>query len=87
MAAVAWRTCVVCREKRPKIELWRLAIASGTAMIDRFGRLGGRGAYCCKHQRCMRGLVRYKKRFTRAFRVDDFRWDEELKAFSGVNDE
>jgi len=77
MAAVPLRTCLVCRQKRPKSDLRRLAVADGIVVIDQFGRVGGRGAYCCNNPRCLRKLFRSKKQFTRAFRVDDFRWSEE----------
>ena len=42
------RTCVVCREKKPKSELTRIVrTPDGEVVIDPTGRLNGRGAYLC----------------------------------------
>ncbi len=42
------RTCVVCREKRPKRELLRIVrTPDGEVMLDASGRLDGRGGYVC----------------------------------------
>ncbi len=42
------RTCVVCREKRPKRELLRVVrTPGGEVMVDAGGRLDGRGGYVC----------------------------------------
>ena len=87
MDSVPIRTCLVCGRKQPKAILRRLAVAAGMLVIDHSGRLGGRGAYCCDNTLCLRKLPRCGKRVLRALRVDEFGWSEELKAFSGVNDE
>lgn len=43
------RTCVVCRTKRPKGELLRVARSpDGTVVLDAAGRAPGRGAYVCR---------------------------------------
>ncbi|MBN4064826.1 YlxR family protein [Dehalococcoides mccartyi] len=43
------RTCVVCREKRPRIELLRIVrTPKGEIVIDKTGRMDGRGAYVCQ---------------------------------------
>lgn len=42
------RSCVACRDKRPKRELLRVvALPEGGARVDVSGRLNGRGAYVC----------------------------------------
>ena len=42
------RSCVACRDKRPKRELLRVvALPEGGAQVDASGRLNGRGAYVC----------------------------------------
>ncbi|MBV9099976.1 MAG: YlxR family protein [Candidatus Dormibacteraeota bacterium] len=44
------RTCVGCRQRRPKARLVRLALVDGgrRVTIDVIGRLPGRGAYLCR---------------------------------------
>lgn len=50
---VPQRTCVVCRQVRPKRELTRLVrISSGSVEIDMSGKIPGRGAYLCRDPRC-----------------------------------
>ncbi|WP_093396071.1 YlxR family protein [Thermodesulforhabdus norvegica] len=42
------RMCVVCRERRYKDELIRLAVdEDGMVVVDSEGRMPGRGAYVC----------------------------------------
>ena len=88
MTSVPVRTCLVCRQKRAKGALLRLALTEGGVLtIDQSGQLGGRGAYCCNNTLCLRKLLRCRKPLARALRVDEFGWSEELKALSGVNNE
>lgn len=47
------RTCVACRAKRPKQDLWRVVrAADGSVAFDSTGRAPGRGAYVCS-ARCL----------------------------------
>ena len=48
------RSCVVCRQRRDKRELTRIALgADGTsAVIDSAARAPGRGAYLCESTAC-----------------------------------
>jgi predicted RNA-binding protein YlxR (DUF448 family) len=47
------RTCIVCREVRPKRELVRLVYGpDGMAEVDASGRKPGRGAYICRSPEC-----------------------------------
>ncbi|TET18449.1 MAG: YlxR family protein, partial [Dehalococcoidia bacterium] len=47
------RTCIACREKRPKWELVRVVrTPQGGVEIDPRGKEGGRGAYLCRRQEC-----------------------------------
>jgi hypothetical protein len=42
------RTCIACREIRPKQELVRLVrVSDGTVDIDTSGKRAGRGVYLC----------------------------------------
>lgn len=64
------RTCVACRQKRPKWELVRIVRTPlGTLEIDSRGKKAGRGAYLCKLQSCWEvGLT--KKRLEHALKVE-----------------
>ena len=49
------RTCVACRETKPKHDLIRIVmLADGTVVIDKRGKLNGRGAYLCRRHACWR---------------------------------
>ena len=51
---VPMRTCVACRASRPKRELVRVVRTSdGTLMVDRRGKVSGRGAYLCPDPNCV----------------------------------
>ncbi|MCU0572233.1 MAG: YlxR family protein [Syntrophobacteraceae bacterium] len=61
------RTCLVCRSRRSKGSLLRLAMDPGTGLIvlDHLQRLPGRGAYVCA--KCL-PEIRTGHRARRAFR-------------------
>ena len=47
------RTCLACRQVRPKRELIRLVrISDGSVEVDTGGRKAGRGAYLCPEPEC-----------------------------------
>ncbi|MFH1087737.1 MAG: YlxR family protein [Chloroflexota bacterium] len=51
------RTCVGCRQARPKWQMVRLVRAPGGVEIDPRGKKSGRGAYLCQRGDCWaRGL-------------------------------
>ncbi len=48
------RICVGCREKKPKRELLRLVrTPEGDILLDRGGKMSGRGAYICRRETCL----------------------------------
>jgi predicted RNA-binding protein YlxR (DUF448 family) len=50
---VPLRTCIACRQKRPKQELLRVVRRpEGTIELDSRGKLSGRGAYLCRTPEC-----------------------------------
>lgn len=56
------RTCIVCRQKRPKWELVRIVrTPQGVLEIDNRGKKAGRGAYLCKTQDCFESGLKRKK--------------------------
>lgn len=68
MKAELRRTCLGCRQVKPKAALLRLVRGEdGRVRVDRDGRAPGRGAYVCPDPECVeRGLE--SKRLARAFR-------------------
>lgn len=55
---VPMRTCIVCRETKPKRELTRLVRPAGQSLvIDPGGKLAGRGAYLCSDPVCWQGAA------------------------------
>lgn len=47
------RSCVACRESKPKRELVRVVrVADDRVEVDRTGKKNGRGAYFCPAQEC-----------------------------------
>ena len=53
MKHVPQRTCIVCREARPKRELVRIVRQpDGLVRVDESGKANGRGAYLCRRFQC-----------------------------------
>ena len=53
MKHVPIRTCVACRESRPKRELVRIVrVSPDLVEVDTSGRKNGRGSYLCPAQEC-----------------------------------
>jgi predicted RNA-binding protein YlxR (DUF448 family) len=53
MKHVPIRTCVACRESKPKRELVRVVrVTPELVEVDRTGKKNGRGAYLCPAQEC-----------------------------------
>ncbi len=56
---IAQRTCIGCREIRPKRELIRIVrTASGVVEVDITGKKSGRGAYLCKAKECWEAALK-----------------------------
>ncbi len=64
------RTCIVCRQKRPKRELIRIVrTPQGVIDIDMRGKESGRGAYLCPLRDCWETEV-IKKKLERALKAE-----------------
>ena len=47
------RTCIACRQVKPKRELVRIVkTANAGVVVDETGKQAGRGAYLCRVKRC-----------------------------------
>ena len=63
------RTCVACQVKRPKRELVRVVRTPNRELVlDRKGKVSGRGAYVCGTRTCVEQAVK-SKRLDRALEV------------------
>ena len=58
---IPMRTCIACKEEKPKKEMLRVVRnAAGEINLDFSGKLAGRGAYICDSEACVKKLSRYK---------------------------
>lgn len=56
------RTCIACRQERPKRELIRVVrTPDGHVVLDPTGKRSGRGAYLCARRSCWEPAVRKGK--------------------------
>jgi len=59
---VPQRSCVGCRQVRPKRELVRVVRdPRGSVCLDETGKLPGRGAYLCRSEQCAERAIKQKK--------------------------
>ena len=50
---VPQRTCIACRQIRPKRDLIRIVrLPTGEIEVDQTGKISGRGAYLCPNEAC-----------------------------------
>jgi len=69
MKKVPQRTCIGCKEVKPKKELLRIVKTSDNDIsIDTTGKKNGRGAYICKNVNCLDMAVK-NKRLSREFEM------------------
>jgi len=67
---VPQRTCIGCREAKPKRELVRIVCTqSGAVEIDPTGKRSGRGTYLCNAKSCWQAGLK-KERLDRALRTN-----------------
>jgi predicted RNA-binding protein YlxR (DUF448 family) len=63
------RTCLGCGQRKPKEELARIVVENGALMVDKGGKLPGRGAYLCPETACINSLRKKKGRLSYSLRV------------------
>ena len=61
------RMCVVCREMKPKNECIRVVKVEDKYIVDKTGKINGRGAYVCKDDKCLEKCLKTRA-FNRAFK-------------------
>ena len=66
---VPMRTCIACRESKPKRELLRVVrTPDGHVLLDATGKKAGRGAYLCAKLSCWETALK-RKRLENEFEV------------------
>ena len=64
------RTCIACHKKGDKRDFVRIVKTSeGQIVLDKTGKLNGRGAYVCASEECIR-LCKKTHALNRAFKQD-----------------
>ena len=78
------RTCIACRECKPKRELIRVVKFGEEISLDRTGKKNGRGAYVCDNPECIKKLKK-QKLLNRTFscQVDDETYERIMEEFLG----
>lgn len=84
---VPMRTCIACRECKPKRELIRVVKFGDVISLDKTGRANGRGAYVCNNAECIKKLKKTKA-LNRAFScaVSEETYDRITEEFLGKQD-
>ena len=57
---IPMRTCIACKECKPKKELIRIVKTDEGVKFDKTGKLNGRGAYICNDSKCRELLFKNK---------------------------
>lgn len=55
---ISTRMCVACRTNYPKNELLRFIVENGELVIDKSGKIDGRGCYLCKDKECIKKAIK-----------------------------
>lgn len=81
---IPMRTCIACRESKPKRELVRVVKFGEEIKLDFTGKMNGRGAYVCNDKACIEKLKK-QRLLNRAFscQVDDGVYDAIMEEFLG----
>lgn len=62
MKKIPLRRCLGCFESKPKNELYRIVkTKEGEILLDKTGKLNGRGAYICKSKDCLEKAIKAKR--------------------------
>lgn len=52
--------CIVCKESKPKRDLIRIVHNEDGFVVDKTGKLNGRGSYVCNDSECINKLIKQK---------------------------
>ncbi len=81
---IPMRTCIACRQEKPKKELVRVVKFNEQISLDKTGKANGRGAYVCNDPECIAKLKK-QKLLNKAFscQVMDETYDKIMEEFLG----
>lgn len=84
---IPMRTCIACRQSKPKKELIRVVKYGEEIFLDQTGKANGRGAYVCNDVNCITKLKK-NKLINRAFscQVTEETYDKILETYLGNKD-
>ena len=69
MKKIPLRRCLGCFESKSKKDLYRIVkTKEGEILLDKTGKLNGRGAYICKSKECLEKAIK-SKRIEKEFEV------------------
>ncbi len=54
------RMCVICRQMKPKSSLIRIVNTTDGIVVDKTGKLNGRGIYLCRCRDCVEKALKSK---------------------------
>ncbi|MGN0961898.1 MAG: RNase P modulator RnpM [Christensenellales bacterium] len=57
---VPLRMCVACKTSKPKKELIRIVKTDNDVVLDKTGKMNGRGTYICNNCECLNKLIKQK---------------------------
>lgn len=63
------RMCIVCKANKPKKDLIRIVKVEEKFILDKTGKLNGRGCYICNNQECINNLFK-QKALNKAFKTN-----------------
>ncbi|MBU4261732.1 MAG: DUF448 domain-containing protein [Proteobacteria bacterium] len=71
------RTCLGCGKKAEKHCFVRFAVFNGQIALDSEFRISGRGAYCCRQEKCLRNLLKRERKLARALHCENLLWQDD----------
>ncbi len=82
---IPMRTCIACRQEKPKKELIRVVKFGDEISLDCTGKANGRGAYVCNDPECIKKLKK-NKLINRAFscEVSEETYDKIMETYLGT---
>ena len=87
MKVIPQRTCIVCRTKQDKGNFIRIVRKTdGSFVLDKTGKVNGRGAYICNSRDCIEKCVKTHA-LNRAFKqeIDSSAYEALIRQYDGQN--
>jgi predicted RNA-binding protein YlxR (DUF448 family) len=81
---IPMRTCIACRQNKPKKELIRIVKFGEEISLDKTGKANGRGAYVCNDVECVKKVCKSKLlNKTFSMPVDEKTYEKLVEDFLG----